>query len=342
MFGPKTSHAAVAVESDQSGLGFGCMGITAFYGASMSDEDCMELLKTVYDAGCRSFDTAEVYKSGNPAVAAENDIWNEGQLGKFLATVPRDSYTVATKYFPALHDPEGKITYDSVKSSLVKSLERLGLEYVDLYYCHRIPSLDEARNFVRVAQELKKEGLIKAIGLSEISAEWLREVHAIAPIDAVQQEWSLMTRNLEDDLVPTCAELGITLVAYSPFARGLLAKRTEDTPQDYRAGIPRFQGDSLKKNMELYDKVEELAKKKGSTTAQLSLAWLFHRASKLGVSVMPIPGTTKIANALSNIASLKISISDEESKLLESLAEQVVGDRYDEMSMKRTMDAQKA
>merc|ERR1712080_66369 len=115
------------------------------------------------------------------------------------------------------------------------------------------------------------------------------------------------------------AELGVTIVAYSPMSRGLLAKKTE-----------------------LYDKVEELAKKKDSTAAQLSLAWLFHRASKLGVSVMPIPGTTKIANALSNIASTKISISDEESKLLESLAEQVTGDRYDAMAMKSTMDAHKA
>lgn len=184
------------------------MGITAFYGASMPDADALVLLRGVYDAGCRHFDTAEVYAAGGK--------FNEAILGEFLQTVPRDSYSVATKYYPkgSSNDPN-LYAYDTVKQALVASLARLQLDHVDLYYAHRVLSLEGGLMFGETAKRLKEEGLIKEVGLSEVSGKWLREIHTKAcQIDAVQQEWSVMTRNLEHELVPVCKELGIPIVAY--------------------------------------------------------------------------------------------------------------------------------
>jgi aryl-alcohol dehydrogenase-like predicted oxidoreductase len=159
-------------------------GVTAFYGDPLPTDKAMELFKTVYDEGLRHFDTAEIYAAG--------DLYNEAVLGEFLATVPRDSFSVATKFWPGKDD----YSYDTVKPSLEASLKRLGLDYVDLYYAHRVTSLEGALDFCRTAKRLQEEGLIKEIGLSEVGGEWLRKCYAIVPIAAVQQEWSLVTRNL--------------------------------------------------------------------------------------------------------------------------------------------------
>lgn len=194
-----------AGDARQSGLGFGCMGITAFYGDSMPDDEALALLRAVYEAGCRHYDTAEVYAAGGK--------YNEAILGDFFQTVPRDSYTVATKYWP--RDDPDVYEYDNVKKSLVASLERLQLDYVDLYYAHRVLSLEGGLKFAATAKRLKEEGLIKEVGLSEVSGKWLKEIHTKGcQIDAVQQEWSLLTRNLEDELVPVCKELDVVIVAY--------------------------------------------------------------------------------------------------------------------------------
>jgi aryl-alcohol dehydrogenase-like predicted oxidoreductase len=199
-------HVLASVVGSQSGLGFGCMGITAFYGAAMPDDEALKLLQGVYDAGCRHFDTAEVYATG--------DKYNESILGEFFKTVPRDSFSVATKYYPRQDDPT-VYEYDNVKKSLLASLSRLQLDYVDLYYAHRVLTLDGGLKFASTAKRLKEEGLIKEIGLSEVSGKWLKEIHTKGcPIDAVQQEWSLLTRGLEGELVPVCKELGIPIVAY--------------------------------------------------------------------------------------------------------------------------------
>jgi aryl-alcohol dehydrogenase-like predicted oxidoreductase len=182
------------------------MGITAFYGATMPDDEALKLLKGVYNTGCRHFDTAEIYATG--------DKYNESILGEFFKTVPRDSYTVATKYYPKKDDPT-LYTYDGVKASLQASLKRLQLDYVDVYYAHRVLTLEGGLLFGETAKRLKEEGLIKEVGLSEVSGDWLRQIHTKAcPIDAVQQEWSLLTRNLESELVPVCKELDIPIVAY--------------------------------------------------------------------------------------------------------------------------------
>uniref|UniRef100_A0A6S8EMQ7 NADP-dependent oxidoreductase domain-containing protein n=1 Tax=Aureoumbra lagunensis TaxID=44058 RepID=A0A6S8EMQ7_9STRA len=310
------------------GCGIGCMGMTAFYGDAMSDEAVVELLKFVYENNCRHFDTAEVYKTKNP-MEDDDGIYNEAQIGKFLQTVPRDSFTVATKYFPPRWGDEGKkCTYDIVKKSLLASLKRLGLDYVDLYYCHRIMNLEAAKEFMRSCAKLKEEGLIRAIGLSEICGDWLLQCHSISPVAAIQQEWSLITRGLvEEDLVPVCKQHDITIVAYSPLGRNLLTGVVTETPTDWRADNPRYSPENLAKNRKLLAQVQAIADKYNCSSAQLSLAWLFHKAKQLGVSVLPIPGTTKMKHALSNIQATDISIDDSEMLPLEEIAANVAGER---------------
>lgn len=204
LFVKHSLKATIGGEELGSGLGFGCMGITAFYGDSMPDDQALHLLKSVYDDGCRVFDTAERYEQGGK--------YNESIVGEYLKTVPRDSYSIVTKYWPIPDDDV--YTYETVKISLLASLQRLQMDYVDLYFAHRVLSLEGGLIFAETAKRLKEEGLVKEIGLSEVNGKWLREIHKVCPIDAVQQEWSLMTRNLEDELVPVCKELGVAIMAY--------------------------------------------------------------------------------------------------------------------------------
>jgi aryl-alcohol dehydrogenase-like predicted oxidoreductase len=322
-----SKQVLAAAVGQGSGLGFGCMGITAFYGASMADVAALKLLQAVYDAGCRHFDTAELY--------ATKEKHNEDILGEFFKTVPRDSFTVATKYWPQ----DGQYDYARVKSSLQASLKRLQLDYVDLYYAHRVTSLEGGLEFGATAKRLKEEGLIKEVGLSEVNGAWLRKIHAVTPIAAVQQEWSLMTRNLETELVPACAELGVTIVAYSPLARNMLAT-TVPAPDDWRSSLPRYAAENLAGNHKVTAQVHALADKYEATAAQLSLAWLFHKAAALGVSVVPIPGSTKLAHATGNLGATKIRISDADLVVLEGLAADVAGDRATEDYMGMSIEGQ--
>lgn len=288
--------------------------------------------------GCLA--AAEIYKSGDIFADNPGDKWNERQLGLYLKTVPRDSFTVASKFFPYKWDQ--KCDYETVKNALLKSLERLGLEYVDLYYCHRVTGLEGALEFVASAKRLQDEGLIRSIGLSEIIGAWLRKCYAVAPIAAVQQEWSLLTRNLEDELVPVCKELGVVIVAYSPLGRNLLTGVVTETPTDWRADLPRYSLENLAKNAELVKEVESMAAKHNCTAAQLSLAWLFHKAKQLGVTVIPIPGTTKTKHATSNIQAADVSISDAEMAPLEEIGARVSGERGDEQYKSMGIEAQLA
>jgi len=307
-----------------SGLGLGCMGISAFYGAAMEDSKALELLQGIYDGGCRHFDTAEVYQM-------EGSKPNETILGEFFQTIERDSFTVATKYWPA-HDNPKVYEYDDVKAHLQESLKKLQMDSVDLYYAHRVLSVEGGIKFVKAAHKLKEEGLIKEIGLSEVSGSWLRQICKEAgSVDAVQQEWSLMTRTLEADLVPACKELDVTIVAYSPLSRNLLAKKVDASniaQGDFRASLPRYEKEALEANNKIVDKIEELGKKHGASPAQIALSWIFHKAKEMGVSVVPIPGTTKMKNAENNMGSVKVELSDDDCKELEALTALVVGDRY--------------
>mmetsp|Transcript_22073 Transcript_22073/g.48114 ORF Transcript_22073/g.48114 Transcript_22073/m.48114 type:complete len:258 (-) Transcript_22073:1414-2187(-) len=215
-------------ELKSSAIGFGCMGITAFYGPAMVDEDAIKLIQEVYEAGCNMFDTAEVYQQFKEVVEGSSK-YNEEVVGKALAKFPRESYVLATKFFPGLHD--GKCDYETVSAAVDGSLSRLGMKYIDLYYLHRMPStVEDLEEWMRSIKAVVESGRVKYVGLSEVSPNWLRRAHAIHPVTAVQQEWSLLTRNLEKGVVPTCAELNIGIVAYSPLARNLLADTDADEP----------------------------------------------------------------------------------------------------------------
>jgi aryl-alcohol dehydrogenase-like predicted oxidoreductase len=286
-------------------------------GDPMPDVKAQELIKAVYDAGCRHYDTAEAYRTG--------DKYNEATLGDFFQTVPRDSFSVATKYWPSA---DQAADYETVKSHLMASLKRLKLDYVDLYYAHRVKDMADGMEFARSAKRLKEEGLIKEIGLSEVSPSWLKKIHTeIVTIDAIQQEWSLLTRNLEKDLVPVCKELGVSIVAYSPLARNMLASKIEVPPNDWRATLPRFAKENLAANQKVSDLVQQIAEKYQCTSAQLSLAWLLHKGSDLGVNVYPIPGSTKMEHALGNLKASQIDIQPADMQELEALADLVAGAR---------------
>lgn len=311
--------------------------MVAFYGAPMDAADNQALLQAIYQGGCRHFDSAEIYKSGNPFEHNEADEYSESRLGAFLKTIDRSTVTIATKFMPPMYG--GKTDYDTVKASLTNSLKRLDLPWVDLYYCHRIPSLEGAKEFMATAKRLVEEGLIKHVGLSEIGGAWLREANAVYPVAVVQQEWSLMTRNLEEELIPVCKELGVGVVAYSPLARNLLADPGEK-PTGWRGSQPRFTEENWAKNVALFADLKAIAEAKGASAAQMSLAWLLQKGRDLGVAVLPIPGSTKIANVLSNIAATKIELTPEEMGKLEAVAAAVVGDRGDEGYKNMGIEAQ--
>ena len=329
--------SGISAEDQPSAIGMGCMGITAFYGAPMKQDDATALLQHAYEGGCRHFDTAEIYKSKNPFKDDDGGVYNEAVLAPFLATVPRDSVTVATKFMPFKYG--GQCDYATVKGALERSLKRLGLAAVDVYYCHRIPSLPDALEFVAACKRLAGEGLLRHVGLSEICGAWLRRCHAVHPIAAVQQEWSLLTRNLEAELVPVCAELNVGIVAYSPLARNLLCP-AGPKPEDWRATNPRYAEGNWAKNVALAERVAEIAEAKGATAAQLSLAWLLHKAAALGVRVVPIPGTTKRAHSTANLAAAALTVTDEEMSALEALGATVAGARGGEDYVARAIEGQ--
>uniref|UniRef100_A0A061SAS7 Putative aldo-keto reductase 1-like n=1 Tax=Tetraselmis sp. GSL018 TaxID=582737 RepID=A0A061SAS7_9CHLO len=320
--------------------GFGCMGITAFYGQPLPEEEGVKLLKEVFAAGVRHFDTAEIYRSnafqGKPD---ENTKFNETVVGKFAAEVGREKVFIATKLFPGLHGDD-KMTTDDVLKAVDDSLKRLGSDYIDLYYLHRLPSNLDVTVFMTACKTLVEAGRIKHIGLSEAGPAKIREADAIHKVSYVQQEWSLITRNLEESVVPTCRELAITVVAYSPLARNLLTGVVTEPPADWRANMPRYSPENLKKNVELVAQISALAEKNNCTAAQLSLAWLFAKAAALGVNMIPIPGTTKVKHAMDNIASEKVSLSPEEVAKLEEIGAAVAGERATEQYTQQGIEGQ--
>ena len=347
---------------EASGLGLGCMSVSGQYdnGVPLAEDEATAFFRGVYDAGCRHFDTAEAYRS-----APELGVFNEAQLGKFFATVPRDTFTVGTKFHPGFHEDHD---YATIKATVLEQLGRLGLEYIDLYYCHRTPSTHSeiglpmhalrlvgkrllkssmstefAAEFAASCAKLRDEGLIKNIGLSECSAAALRAACAVAPICAVQQEWSLLTRNAEELLIPACKELGVGFVAYSPLARNLLAAAVKERPTDKRReSIPRFAEEHWEKNKLMGERLEDLAKQKGVTPAQLSMGWLLQKASDLGIATLPIPGTKTLSHALDNIASAQVKLSAEDMSLLEDIAKLSSGERESEKYMADAIEGRTA
>ncbi|KAF9621952.1 hypothetical protein IFM89_029172 [Coptis chinensis] len=305
--------------------GLGCMGMSAFYGPPKPESDMIDLIHHAIDTGITFLDTSDMY----------GPFTNEILLGKALKDI-RNKVELATKF--GVHFADGKISIRGdpayVRAACEASLKRLEVDCIDLYYQHRIDTGVPIEVTIGELKKLVEEGRIKYIGLSEASASTIRRAHAVHPITAVQLEWSLWTRDVEEEIVPVCRELGIGIVAYSPLGRGFLssgAKLVENLSEDdFRKHLPRFQPENLEHNELIFDLVNEIALKKGCTPSQLALAWVHHQ----GNDVCPIPGTTKIENLNQNIGALAVKLSPEEMAELEGLAseEAVKGGRYGAVS----------
>ncbi|CAL5034937.1 unnamed protein product [Urochloa decumbens] len=302
-----------------SAQGLGCMGMSMAYGERKPEADKIALLHHAVASGVTFLDTSDIYGPHT----------NEILLGKALQDGVRHKVQLATKFgvTPDLREVRGEPAY--VRAACEASLKRLGVDCIDLYYQHRIDTRVPVEVTVGELKKLVGEGKIKYIGLSEASASTIRRAHAVHPITAVQLEWSLWSRDVEQDIIPTCRELGIGIVAYSPLGRGFFtsgAKLVSELPDnDFRKNLPRFQPENMKKNALIFERVSDMAARKGCTTSQLALAWVHHQ----GNDVCPIPGTTKIANFNQNLGALSVKLTPEEMAELESYAsmDNVQGDR---------------
>lgn len=311
-------------------VGLGCMGMSEFYGTRMEEDEAAEFLHAAVDRGVTHFDTAEMYGMGH----------NERLVGNALRD-RRQGLVIATKFGP-LRDPDTGAfagvdgSRDNVRRASEGSLERLGMDAIDLYYLHRVDPDTPIEETVAAMAELVEEGTVRALGLSEAGAETLRRAHAVHPITALQTEYSLFSRHVEEEILPTCRELGISLVAYSPLGRGLLTGRftRESRPSgegDYRTeGQPRFGDEHYEANMALVDTVRSVADRHGVTPAQVALAWVLGR----GEEVVTIPGTTRLRHLDANLAALEVELDEEDLERLAPLAERVRGGRYSEASMR--------
>ncbi|MFF4869413.1 aldo/keto reductase [Streptomyces sp. NPDC000961] len=310
--------------------GFGAMGISEFYGAT-DEAAARDTLDAALEAGVTLVDTADIYGSGA----------NEEFLAPFLAA-HRDEVVLATKFAierraddPAYRGIRNDPAY--IRSAVENSLRRLGVETIDLYYMHRRDPRVPFAESVGAMAELVREGKVRFLGLSEVTGPELREAHAVHPIAALQSEWSLFSRDVERSAVGAAADLGVTVVPYSPLGRGFLtgafADAAKDLPDgDFRTHQPRFTGENAERNAALLDPVRKIAAAHGATPAQIALAWVQRRASVHGLTVVPIPGTRKRSRLLENAAATRITLTDAELAELEPIAGLVAGDRYPDMS----------
>ncbi|RUU32744.1 aldo/keto reductase [Mesorhizobium sp. M6A.T.Ca.TU.002.02.2.1] len=318
-------------ELDVYPVGLGCMGMSFVYGGQ-PEADAIATLRRAVEIGVNFFDTAEVY----------GPYENETLLGKALKPV-RDQVTIATKFgFKILEEGNGverMAGVDSrpehVKAVAEASLQRLGVEVIDLYYQHRVDPNVPIEDTVGAMAELVREGKVRALGLSEASAATIRRAHAVHPISAVQSEYSLWSRDPEEEVFAVCRELGIGFVPYSPLGRGLLtgtiAKPEALGADDWRLTLPRFQADAMAANAAVIATLERMATEKGVTPAQLALAWVLHQ----GDFIVPIPGARKIRHLEQNAAAAQIALSQVEVAAIgDALSpEKVVGKRYTEEAL---------
>ncbi|ARH91047.1 MULTISPECIES: aldo/keto reductase [Streptomyces] len=313
--------------------GLGCMGMSFAYGPTDADE-ARATLERARELGVTLYDTADMYGRGE----------NEKFLAPFVRA-HRDEIVLATKFAiapdPAFPDDPAKrvIRNDRpyIRQAVEGSLQRLGVDTIDLYYMHRRNPDVPIEESVGAMAELVAEGKVKHLGLSEVTADELRAAHAVHPIAAVQSEWSLFSRDIEKHVVPAAAELGVALVPYSPLGRGFLTGAfvhadKELGSDDFRRMQPRFTGDNAAANAALLEPVRTIAEAHGATLGQVALAWVQQQAAVAGLPVVPIPGTRKRTRIEENTGATRIRLSAQELALLEPIAGQVAGERYADMS----------
>ena len=301
--------------------GLGCMGMSEFYGET-DETESRATLKRALELGVTMFDTADMYGVGA----------NEEFLAPFLAA-HRDEIIIGTKFGYA-RSPENPNDWsldnrpEFIRAAVDRSLKRLGVDVIDLYYMHRQNGVTPLEDAVDAMADLVTSGKVKWLGLSAVSAEDLRAAHAVHPISALQSEWSIFTRDIETEIVPVAAELGVTIVPYSPLGRGMLTGQAFAgglTGDDARQDFPRFSPQNREANMRLVAKIEEIASARGVTSAQLALAWLYAQSSRLGAKTVPIPGTRKRTRLAENVTAASVSLSADEMDMLEPIAADVQG-----------------
>ncbi len=311
-----------------SEIGLGCMGMSAFYGAA-DEGEALRTIQRALDLGCCFLDTSDMYGPHT----------NEQLVGRAIAG-RRDEVFLATKFGIRLIRDDDLINRvidgrpEYVREACEGSLRRLGVDHIDLYYQHRVDPGTPIEETVGAMGELVSEGKVRYLGLSEASAQTVRRAHAEHPISALQSEYSLWTRDVEDEIMPTLAELGIGLVAYSPLGRGFLSGRFSSTEEldedDFRRHGPRFTGENLQANLRLAEQVRELARDKGVTPGQLALAWVLAR----GEHVVPIPGTKHVRYLEENLAAADVQLAEAEVQEIAQALPAAAGDRYDPVGMR--------